>query len=105
MSELFMFDEDVPILVEFEPGPGLRKVAKTDEELEKKSKSVLEAAKNLIYKVGWDMIGVFTSMAQRPDKVEVSFGIKLDGESGAMIAKVGVEGAITVKLTWEKDKS
>ncbi len=105
MSEPFEFDEDFAILVDFEPGPGLRSVADREENLAKKSKSVLDAAKNLIYKMGWDMIGVLKSMAERPDKVELSFGVKLDAAAGAMIAQAGVEGAITVKLTWENKKS
>ena len=41
---------------------------------------------------------------ERPDSVEVEFGIKLDAEAGALIAKAGTEAAISVKMTWEKTK-
>ncbi|WP_158857976.1 CU044_2847 family protein [Streptomyces sp. NRRL B-1347] len=39
--------------------------------------------------------------SNRPDEVEVEFGITLDGESGALIAKVGAGASLTtVRLAW-----
>src|SRR5208337_1411091 len=41
-------------------------------------------------------------LAQRPTEVEVEFGIKLDVEAGALIAKTGAEGNVKVTLNWKK---
>lgn len=45
-------------------------------------------------------LGQFQQMARRPDAVEIKFGIKLNAEVGAVIARTGVEGQLEVKLTW-----
>jgi hypothetical protein len=39
-------------------------------------------------------------MTHRPSDVELSFGIKFDAEAGALIAKAGVEAAVSVTLRW-----
>jgi hypothetical protein len=36
----------------------------------------------------------------RPDEAEVEFGINLDAEAGAMLAKASTGAQITVKLKW-----
>jgi len=36
-------------------------------------------------------------------EVQVEFGVKLDVEAGALIAKTGVEATINVTLTWERE--
>ena len=43
-------------------------------------------------------------LSDPPDEVEVSFGLKLDAEAGAVVAKAGTEASINVKLTWEREK-
>jgi hypothetical protein len=35
--------------------------------------------------------------------LEVSFGLKLNAETGAIIAKAGTEATINVTLKWERD--
>jgi Trypsin-co-occurring domain 1 len=45
-------------------------------------------------------LGQFQDMAHRPDEVEITFGVKLDAEVGAVVARTGVEGQLQVKLTW-----
>jgi hypothetical protein len=39
-------------------------------------------------------------MTRQPDEVEIKFGVKLDAEVGALIARTGVQGQFEVKLTW-----
>jgi hypothetical protein len=42
-------------------------------------------------------------MSDLPDEVEITFGLKADGELGCLaVAKVGIEANYTVKLTWKK---
>jgi hypothetical protein len=37
-----------------------------------------------------------------PDGIEIEFGIRLNAEAGAVIAKTTVEGHLVVKLTWTR---
>jgi hypothetical protein len=39
-----------------------------------------------------------------PDEIEVSFGLKLNAASGAVLASASVEANYAVKLKWVKDK-
>ncbi len=101
----FAIDESERILVEFAPRPGVRQVSTFDltmEQLEELSNKALDSA-----------MGTISQMAQRaralrdkiPDEftqVEIEFGIKLDAEAGALLAKAGGEAAISVTLTWER---
>lgn len=51
------------------------------------------------------VLALYNSLAseeRRPDKIEVEFGVKLNAESGVVIAKAAAEGSIKLKLTWEK---
>ncbi len=43
--------------------------------------------------------------AARPDEVEVKFGVKLTGETGALIAKTGTEAQMEVTLKWTEKKA
>ncbi|MFI0424006.1 CU044_2847 family protein [Spongiactinospora sp. 9N601] len=38
----------------------------------------------------------------RPDGIEIEFGVRLNAEAGAVIAKTTAEGHLTVKLTWQQ---
>lgn len=44
----------------------------------------------------------FVAMPEAPDEVELKFGMKLDVEAGAMIARTGVQGQFEVKLKWRR---
>jgi hypothetical protein len=50
-------------------------------------------------------LAVFRSGSLRPDGVEIEFGVRLNAEAGAVIAKAAVEGHLMVRLTWGKDES
>lgn len=45
----------------------------------------------------------FRAMASQPDEVEITFGVRLDAEVGAVIAKTGMAGNFEVKLTWRSN--
>mgnify|MGYP007073394562 CR=1 FL=1 len=82
---------DVTILVEFPDRPGLVQASLWDinrEELAQKSEEALNKAMNLI-----------TKMAYRASELRDRI---LDDEAGALLAKAGAEGSISVKLTWER---
>jgi hypothetical protein len=45
----------------------------------------------------------FGAMAHQPDEVEITFGVRLDAEVGAVITKAGMAGNFEVKLTWRSN--
>ncbi|WP_320066100.1 CU044_2847 family protein [Micromonospora sp. RTGN7] len=44
----------------------------------------------------------FRSMADRPDEVEITFGVQLTAEAGALIARTGVQGQLQVTVRWHR---
>ncbi len=96
----FVIDEDAPVLVDFTPGPGIREVAFSADDAAKKAAQALDGAMNTIYHMARRVSAATQALAAPPSEVEVAFGIKLDAEAGALIAKAGVEASISVKLTW-----
>ena len=42
-------------------------------------------------------------MARKPDEVEIEFGVKLNAEAGALIARTGTEGHFQVTVRWSKE--
>ena len=100
----FTINANAPVLVEFETKPGIQKVALTPEDILGKSAQALDSAMNTIHHMARRVTATISNLAERPSEVEVTFGIKLNMETGAIIAKVGGEGSINVKLKWELEK-
>jgi Trypsin-co-occurring domain 1 len=93
--------EDPPILVEFEPSPGAYEVSLSSEDLAKKSAEALDRAMHTIRQMAQHVIATIDTLPRRPVQVEVDFGIVLNSEANALIAKVGVGATINVKLVLE----
>ncbi|MER5427572.1 CU044_2847 family protein [Streptomyces sp. NPDC002588] len=47
-----------------------------------------------------EVIDEFRSLSRRPDEVEVSFGVVLDGRLGAVIASAHASAHLDVSLRW-----
>ncbi len=100
--------KDVTILVDFgEDGGGLVPVSRgggrmgeVTGELVEKSKEAIDQAMDTIQGMAAKTIAAAKGIAEPPDAIEVEFGIKLDAEVGAMVAKAGTEASITVKMVW-----
>jgi hypothetical protein len=71
-------------------------VVDAEERFEKAIDSVRASANTLLTKL--------QNLAERPDEMEVTFGLKASGELGGnfFIAKAGTEASYTVKLAWKK---
>lgn len=100
----FGINQDAPVLVEFEPQPGVVRASLAPEDIVAQSAAALDSAMNTIYHMARRVTATIDALVDRPSEVEVAFGIKLDAEAGAFIAKAGVEGSISVKLTWERSE-
>lgn len=48
------------------------------------------------------MLAQLASLAQPPDELAIEFGIKLNAETGAVIAKAAAEANFTVSLKWKR---
>jgi hypothetical protein len=91
-------------LVEFPPRAGLKDVTSKPEALSERSATAMNAAMSSIRDVADRVNSTVTGLIRQPEEVEVEFGIKLDAEVGALIAKTRVEAHMMVTLKWTRDQ-
>ncbi len=92
-SGAVLFDVDeVPAAAERVSRRGANVVAELDERLEGTLASVRPAAQAVV--------DAFAALS--PDEVSVEFGLRLDAEAGAVIAKTGISAHFTVALRWSR---
>lgn len=94
----FPLDEGGSVFVEVTPTGGETRVARGD--VATRMSVTFETAIGRVRDAAVAALGQFQQMARQPDQVEISFGVKLNTEAGAVLAKAGVEGQLAVKLTW-----
>jgi SOS response regulatory protein OraA/RecX len=96
---------DVTVLVEFPQRPGLVQASILDmdrEELAERSEEALQRAMGLISHMAHRAGELRRRIPAEFTQAEIEFGVKLDYEAGALLAKAGGEGSISVTLTWER---
>lgn len=100
-----MPDEQNVILIDLGPAQGVRGVSFSTNSLDlrEKSQEIVDKAMGTIRAMAAKVVKTVKEIkvSERPDKVEVQFGIKFDAEAGALVAKASTETAIAVTLTWE----
>ncbi len=99
----FVINKNAPVQVELTPGPGVQQVSLTPGDMVEKSKEALDSAMNTVHHMARRVVGTIEALADPPSVLEVSFGLKLNAETGAIIAKAGMEATINVTLKWERD--
>ena len=95
-----------PILVEFESAPGVRTVSRKGrqrtevliEESERAVEGAMSTMETMVRKVTDKMDSLEKA---KPNEVKLVFGIKLDVEAGALIAKAGAEATLEVTMVWK----
>ena len=97
---------DSGLLVEFPMRPGATDVARlnTDELYQRSAEAVskaMEHIKAMAQQVKDAVVALPES--HQPNEVQVRFGLKLDMEAGAMIARAGGEVSFDVRVTWRSD--
>jgi hypothetical protein len=96
-------DKDTPILIEFAPQPGVRGISRMSAaDLAKKSAEAVEAAMGTIKSMARRVSALHDEMPHEFTRIEIDFGVKLDAEAGALLAKAGGEASLNVTLTWER---
>ena len=104
MTESMQAAEDITILVDF-PDPSGLVQASLGPDLDKwleKSKESLDRAMTTITGMAYRAAELRDRIPDDFTQAEIEFGVKLDYEAGALLAKAGAEGNISVKLTWER---
>lgn len=73
-------------------------------ELVVKANDTFDTALERIRSAADAMLNRLTSLTQPPDELTVEFGVKLNAETGAVIAKAATEANFTIHLKWLRSK-
>jgi hypothetical protein len=103
MAELVRFEfEDGTVVAELDDkDPGIERAAR-------EGGQIVQALTNLdgplehIRRLAGTTISKFQELAERPDEIELEFGVRLNAQAGAVIARTEAEGHLQVTLTWRK---
>ncbi|MDG4838451.1 CU044_2847 family protein [Micromonospora sp. WMMD967] len=102
MSELMQFQTSTgSVVVEIADNePGFEAVSRNGMVADTRLK--LKEAMHDVREAAQEALCAFREGATSPDSIEVEFGVKLNAEAGAIIAKTSTEGHFTVRLSWER---
>ena len=92
------------VLVEVETEPGLERAGRPGAVL-KDATATFERAVSQVRDAASAAMAQFLAMPRTPDEVEIKFGLKLDAQAGAVIARTGLQGQFEVKLKWRRGES
>jgi hypothetical protein len=98
----FTLETGGTVAVELDRKPGVRPAGGRDSVL-RDTKLSLEKALTDVRDAAAAALKQFQTMASQPDEVEITFGVKLDAQAGAVIAKTSIQGHFEVKLKWERE--
>jgi hypothetical protein len=89
------------ILVEVDDsGPGFERASREGTII--KATETFENALDHVRGAALSALRRMSSGPRAPDAIEIEFGVKLNAEAGAVIAKASIEGHLKVKLTWQR---
>ena len=101
----FPLEDGTTMLVEIEEPDqgGLVKASRADD-VTVKAHQTLEKSLEKVKPAAQIVIQKLRELHDSPDEVQVSFGLKLSAEVGAVLASGSVEANYTVTLKWVKEK-
>ncbi|MBP2400940.1 CU044_2847 family protein [Streptomyces syringium] len=105
MSDLLRFDlaDHGSIMVEVDADePGIARASRVGDLITSTAES-FEAALEHVRRAADAALSGFRNMEARPDEVQIQFGVRLNAEAGAVIAKTGADGHLKVSLTWRRE--
>ena len=104
MATIQVEEDDDVILVEFAPVPGVRTVSLSPADIAEKSTEAVDQALQMMRTMAKKSMKAIREIpvTERPNTISVSFGLKLNAEGSAVVAKAGVEAAINVTMTWQR---
>lgn len=89
----------------FESSRVMRGGAVVTSELIVQANNTFETALDRIRTAAESMLSRLTSLAQPPDELAIEFGVKLNAETGAVIAKAATEANFKINLKWSRAKT
>jgi hypothetical protein len=95
----FSLDNGGSVLVEVTPSPYESAVSRPGDVFTQVAVS-FDQAIGRIRGAAEAALDQFDQMTRRPDELAIAFGVKLDAQVGAVIARSGIEGQLQVTLTW-----
>ena len=100
MPELARFELEGggSVLVDVDTEPGVARVSRQGRIRD--ARATFQTALGEVRDAALVALTQFRAMARQPDEVEITFGVRLDAEFGAVIAKTGMAGNFEIKLTW-----
>lgn len=106
MPITIQIDDDTPVLVELKPVSrrGEQDVALSVQDLFERSTEALNNAMAAIYGMSRRVVSTVRELplVERPDEVEVEFGLLLKTDANAFVVNAGMEAQIAVKLKWQR---
>lgn len=103
MTELMQMDTsgNGSVLIEVDEGsPGFERASRHGTII--KATETFENALDNVKSAALSALSRMASGPRQPDSIEIEFGVKLNAETGAVIAKASVEGHLKVKMTWQR---
>ena len=96
-------EDDEVILVELTPTAGVRSVSLSPTDMLEKSKEAMDHAMKSIRGMAKKTVRSIKEIpiSERPTTISVEFGLKLNAEGNAVVAKAGMEATLNVTMTWE----
>ena len=96
-------EDDEVILVELTPTAGVRSVSISPKDMLEKSKEAMDHAMKSIRGMAKKTVRTIKEIpiSERPTTISVEFGLKLNAEGNAVVAKAGMEATLNVTMTWE----
>jgi hypothetical protein len=104
MKELveFEFADGGRVIAEIDDHePGVERASRVADEVRKATAS-LEQSFGQVQEFTVTALDRLRGLAERPDSLELGFGIRLNARAGAVLASTEAEGHLQVKLTWSK---
>ena len=104
MNTQIVIDDDIPVIVELYQVRGIQDVAVTPDQLINVSRIALNNAMVSVHGMARRVISAMKSInyLDRPDAVEVKFGLKLTTDANAFVVNAGTEAQVEVTIKWEK---
>jgi hypothetical protein len=101
----FPLEDGTSMLVEVEEPEqgGVVKASRSDGVIDK-AHQTLEKSLEKVKPAAQVVIQKLRELHEAPDEIQVSFGLKLSAEAGAVLASGGIEANYTVTLKWVKEK-
>jgi hypothetical protein len=102
MTTLQVKEDDEIILVELTPVAGVRSVSISPTDMLEKSKEAMDHAMKSISGMAKKTVKTIKEIpvSERPTTISVAFGLKLNAEGNAVVAKAGMEATLNVTMSW-----